>query len=53
MATPNGSQGKYDMTQSDETWALFLRLAKWIIGCTIALVVFMALFLTGGHPSGH
>ena len=50
MAT-SPSPDKFDMRQSEETWGSFLRLAKWIVGLTIVLVIFMALFLTGGHPT--
>ena len=50
MATSPGPD-KYDMRQSEETWVAFLRLAKWTVGLTVVLVIFMALFLTGGHPA--
>jgi len=52
MASPShgNDHSKYDMRQSEETWQNFNRLATWtIVGC-LALVVFMAIFLTGGHP---
>lgn len=50
MATPPKSPGEYDMTPHNETWALFITLSKWIVGGTIVLLIFMAMFLTGGHP---
>lgn len=53
MASPtpgNNQHSNFDMRQSEETWKNFNRLAVWtIVGCLI-LVVFMAIFLTGGHP---
>ena len=31
------------------TWSLFTRLGKWVIAICIALLIGMALFLTGSH----
>ena len=47
----NDSRDKFDMTQSTETWANFLSLAKWIIIASIVVMVGMAIFLTGGQPT--
>jgi hypothetical protein len=53
MAVTQGpeSRDKFDMTQSTETWANFLTIAKWVIIGNVVLLVGMALFLTGGHPT--
>jgi hypothetical protein len=53
MATSHGPEprDKFDMTQSTETWANFLSLAKWIIIGSIAVLLVMAFFLTGGQPT--
>ncbi len=49
-ATGGESRDKYDMHQNIEAWDAFLKLSKWVaIGCVIVLV-FMAMFLTGGNP---
>ena len=32
-----------------QTWALFTRLAKWVVALCVLLLVGMALFLTGAH----
>ena len=45
------ARDKFVMTQSTETWANFLSLAKWVIIGSIVVVVGMAFFLTGGHPN--
>jgi hypothetical protein len=50
MATTSDSRDKFDMHQSEETWGSFLRLAKWIMIMVVILLVFMAIFLTGGNP---
>lgn len=42
---------KFDMTQSLETWANFLALSKWVVIGSLIVLIGMALFLTGGHPS--
>ena len=34
-----------------KTWASFLSIAKWIIIGNIVLLLGMAFFLTGGHPT--
>jgi hypothetical protein len=53
MATSHGpdARDKFDMTQSTETWANFLSLAKWVIIGSLVVVVGMAFFLTGGQPT--
>lgn len=53
MAATQGhdNRDKYDMSQSTETWANFLSLAKWVIIGNIILLLGMAFFLTGGHPT--
>lgn len=53
MATSHGqdSRDKFDMTQSEETWANFLSLAKWTVIVSLIVLVGMALFLTGGQTT--
>jgi hypothetical protein len=51
-ATPGQeNRDKFDMSQSTETWASFLSLAKWVIIGNLVLLIGMAVFLTGGHPT--
>jgi hypothetical protein len=53
MASPshgNNQQSNFDMRQPEETWKNFNRLAVWTLASCLVLVVFMAIFLTGGHP---
>lgn len=45
MAAPAGSNDSFDMHQQIETWANFQRLAKWLGGGTIVLLILMAIFL--------
>lgn len=45
------SRDKFDMTQSTETWASFLGLAKWVIVSSLIALVIMAMFLTGSNPA--
>jgi Bacterial aa3 type cytochrome c oxidase subunit IV len=51
MATPSKTPGEYDMKPHEETWNLFITLTKWVIGGTVVLLIFMALFLTGGSAT--
>ena len=47
QAPQHNSGDNFDMRQSDETWAHFITLSKWvIIGCII-IVGGMGIFLTG------
>lgn len=50
MATTSDSRDKFDMHQSAETWGSFLKLAKYIVIFVVILLVWMAIFLTGGNP---
>jgi hypothetical protein len=50
MASPSGDHSNYDMRQAEDAWKNFNRLSTWTLGCVIVLVIFMAIFLTGGHP---
>jgi Ni,Fe-hydrogenase I cytochrome b subunit len=50
MATTSDSRDKFDMHQSLETWSNFLRLTKWVVILTVLLLIWMAIFLTGGNP---
>lgn len=53
MASPshgNNQHSNYDMRQAEDAWKNFNKLAIWVIVGSLAIVVFMAVFLTGGHP---
>ncbi|HEX6978163.1 MAG TPA: aa3-type cytochrome c oxidase subunit IV [Alphaproteobacteria bacterium] len=52
MATQRSEgRDKFDMTQSVQTWNLFVRLTKWAIALSVITLVLMAIFLTGGNPA--
>lgn len=52
MASPShgNDHSQYDMRQAEDAWKNFNRLSSWTLGAVIVLVIFMAIFLTGGHP---
>jgi cell division protein FtsX len=45
MATEPNAPSNFDMRQNVETWHAFNRLAKWIVGFCVLLLILMAMFL--------